>query len=355
MKSKKSMRLMLFILFLTSCLANPPQATVTPIPLPTATATAAPTPTLNPQFVALQESVAATGVRFTLMSDGSLTDAQNEGIAVAGLNGKDGKWTLQLADGTIVALDNTAVHLDDTNGYSVYGYTYDASGWMEVEAVKEYPPTSPEEFKKNVIPVEELFDGTYFHWLEEQAKTISCGPNMRTDIPLVNLGGWIIPDHRTAPNFNQGGEFFVRDAPVFGYTQFTLPDGQVVDYAVMPVFFCKIDAATGEEIVYPVITVYSSYNPNENRTQNKDNQLYMAGGIPRWRNDMNITAIVAGDALTGSTTTGVKDPLVARTFTENTDMEERFERFVAGDYSALSEEGIVLLNSIATISGHWFE
>jgi len=91
---------------------------------------------LNPQFVALQESVAATGVRFTLMSDGSLTDAQNEGIAVAGLNGKDGKWTLQLADETIVALDNTAVHLDDTNGYSVDGYTYDASAKVWAKAAE---------------------------------------------------------------------------------------------------------------------------------------------------------------------------------------------------------------------------
>jgi len=174
---------------LAACGTTPqPQATVTPIPLPTATATAIPTPTLNPQFVALQESVAATGVRFTLMSDGSLTDAQNEGIAVAGLNGKDGKWTLQLADGTIVALDNTAVHLDDTYGYSVYGYTYDAATKVWAKAAEIM-----------VLPETELFNLSY----ETKDLSVEIAPDMTLTTRIVTdeSGGPTVAEVRINPTW----------------------------------------------------------------------------------------------------------------------------------------------------------
>ncbi len=45
--------------------------------------------------------------------------------------------------------------------------------------------------------------------------------------------------------------------------------------------------------------------------------------------------------------TDLKDPLVAETFENFPDMKERFERFIAGDYSSLSEPGILVLNHIA--------
>lgn len=60
-----------FVLFLTAC--SSPQVTVTSqvtVTLPPPTAAIIPTPTLHPQFVELQDKVAASGERFTLLPDG---------------------------------------------------------------------------------------------------------------------------------------------------------------------------------------------------------------------------------------------------------------------------------------------
>jgi len=215
----------------------------------------------------------------------------------------------------------------------------------EYRDIPDYPVTTPENFRDSEIPVEDLFNGNYFLWLEKQAKTLSCNPDMRTDIPMIiGLGrNLIIPEPTDGGNFVNGGEFFVRDHTA-AFTKFILPDGQEVHYAVMPLFMCDLEDRTN---LYPIITVNSSYNPNSNRSQDEDNVLYMNDAIPRWRKDMNITAFFAGPLMTAPNRK-VVDPLVALSHGGNTSIEQRIENFLAGDFSTLSEPGIVMLSYIAT-------
>ena len=67
---------------------------------------------------------------------------------------------------------------------------------------------------------------------------------------------------------------------------------------------------------------------------------------------MNITAIYNNDI--SQIAGGAEDPLVKKTFDNNPDMAERFNKFMSGeDMGALSKPGVVLLNVIA--SGHSLE
>ena len=64
---------------------------------------------------------------------------------------------------------------------------------------------------------------------------------------------------------------------------------------------------------------------------------------------MKITAIMNSGTVLGRK---VEDPLVKKTFDDNPDMADRFNKFMSGeDMGALSKPGIVLLNDIRTWSG----
>lgn len=307
---------------------------------------------VSPEFIALQDRIAAAGESFTLLPNGTIEQMTEGGaVIVPGIAvDKNGVMTLSVG-GEFVTLDPAKVAFDDTNGVTIDGYTFNENGEWRVEVIKEYPICTPENFRDCEIPVEELFDGTYFRWLEEQAKTLACSPNMRTDVKMVEWArGVIIPDPDTAPNFTKpGSEFFIRDHTA-GFTRFILPDEQEVHYVVMPLFMCDL---SDQAKIYPIITVASAYYPTWK--QQKSNQVFMADLVPRWRKDMNITAIVAGDALQDPGREGIKDPLVARTFAENPDMSGRFVDFVNGEFSALSKPGIVVLNQIASNRAHKYE
>jgi hypothetical protein len=110
--------------------------------------------------------------------------------------------------------------------------------------------------------------------------------------------------------------------------------------------------------IYPVVTVFSTIAP-PGMTQEKVNQILLGGEVPagirRWRRDMRITIILTSNTLMDPGRVGVQDPLVAQTFANYPDMQERFSRFAAGDWSALSQPGIVLLNLIVTASKGWYK
>jgi len=77
-------------------------------------------PTLHPQFVALQDQIAASGERFILMPDGTIQDGA---IPISGLNvDKNGVMTLQVDD-QIVELSFEDLSFGDS-GIEVKGYTF---------------------------------------------------------------------------------------------------------------------------------------------------------------------------------------------------------------------------------------
>ena len=110
---------------LAACSVQQPQVTatseVTVTSLPP-TATIIPTSTLHPQFIEVQEQIAASGERFTLLSDGTIQDGAK---TVPGLSvDKNGAITLQ-GDSSQVIINPEDVSFDDTKGVNVNGYTLD--------------------------------------------------------------------------------------------------------------------------------------------------------------------------------------------------------------------------------------
>ncbi len=129
----------LLALILVAC-ASPKVTVVSEVTVTSSppTATPIPTPTLHPQFVALQESIAASGERFTLLPDGTIQDGAT---VVPGLSvDKTGAITLRGLSSQ-VALDAADVSFDDEKGVSVKGYTLDeATGkWAVERPIKEFP------------------------------------------------------------------------------------------------------------------------------------------------------------------------------------------------------------------------
>jgi hypothetical protein len=91
-----------------------------------------------------------------------------------------------------------------------------------------------------------------------------------------------------------------------------------------------------------VIGVFADYSPGYVMNDGIEQSV-----ISIWRNQMNITPMLTSDLIPFK---NIPDPLVAKTFEKYPDMAERFERFLAGDLSALSEPGIILLTKIAKMN-----
>ncbi len=125
-------KLVLFtFIFLAACSGQVPQVTVTSevtVTMPP-TETPIPTPTLNPQFSALQDQIAASGERFTLNPDGTVQDGAT---AIPGLQvDKNGKVTITV-NGEPVEIDSSIMNFDDENGLSIDGFKdTDANGDWE--------------------------------------------------------------------------------------------------------------------------------------------------------------------------------------------------------------------------------
>ena len=136
--------LLLFILLLTACASQPtvPVASETPTLVPSPTIQ--PTPTFLPEFVVLQDQIAASGERFILMPDGTI---QDDGIAISGLNvDKNGVMTLQVDD-QIVELSFEDLSFGDS-GIEVKGYTFNE------ETGEWQPALTPEQQAIKALPAE---------------------------------------------------------------------------------------------------------------------------------------------------------------------------------------------------------
>ncbi len=110
--------LVIISIFVTSC---SPQVTVTSKVTVTSppTETPIPMPTSYPQFSALQEQIAASGERFTLLSDGTVQDG---GELIPGLQ-VDPKGVVTLTvDGEQVEIDPAIIKYDDEKGLSIDGF-----------------------------------------------------------------------------------------------------------------------------------------------------------------------------------------------------------------------------------------
>ncbi len=125
---KKSIFILLVIIFIFIASCAPQvtvtsEVTVTSLP-PTETLT--PTPIFHPQFIALQEQIAASGERYTLSPDGLFDGAEKvQGITIS----PEGLISIDV-NGEKVILDPSEVHFG-SNGIELDGYELDDSGsWV---------------------------------------------------------------------------------------------------------------------------------------------------------------------------------------------------------------------------------
>ncbi len=199
--------------------------------------------------------------------------------------------------------------------------------------IKQFKICSPEEFYNCPVTEKDLKDGSYLNWL----KTLSKPFGVSKTVPLQSFAARIVVyNTKTLPNFkNLDGVDFRRDVTSAMLTR-TEPDGYTHDYAVMPIEYGVNDDPKQNEWV---ISLHAYYYPGHNFTREEQLKTLKA-----WRNKMKFTPLLMSDRIMG---TDLKDPLVAETFENFPDMKERFERFIAGDYSSLSEPGILVLNHIA--------
>jgi hypothetical protein len=122
-----------FLLVSLAARQSPAQPQVTVTPQATITLTALPAPTLHPQFTSLQETIAASGGRFTLNADGLIYDSETPipGLTVA----PDDTMTLTV-NGETITFDPAAVTFDDEKGIAIDGYELDENGaWVEAVTV----------------------------------------------------------------------------------------------------------------------------------------------------------------------------------------------------------------------------
>ncbi len=140
---KQLIPLIVTAILLAACV---PQATATPIATASLTATSAPTktliptPTLHPNFIALQEAIAASGERFTLDgATGLIYDGENpvSGITVSA----DGTIKLEI-NGEVVIPNPDDLSFDDQEGITVEDnerkLQWGENGWEEVTVIPEY-------------------------------------------------------------------------------------------------------------------------------------------------------------------------------------------------------------------------
>ena len=209
-----------------------------------------------------------------------------------------------------------------------------------------------EAFRDCYVLEEELLDGSYWNWLNEVvAPTLvpwfQAHEDKIKDVSLdsvdVPSGKVITFDISSSPNFEDPETApFKRDV-TSGYT--TTPrdrerifevsdlDFDTLMYRVYTVFF--YEKSTQE--VYPLIFVDPTFTEDEDLID-KINKQYLEG--------MNVTLIHFDDTLFGTPYSIVSDSFeqIGRK-----EMEKRMIRFLReGDFSALSDEGIVLLTGVST-------
>ena len=159
------------------------EVTVTSTPLPSETPI--PTPTLHPDFVALQEQIAATGKRFTLNGvNGLIYDGETP---ISGLNiAPDGTVTLTV-DGEEMVLEKGTYTFDDENGFTVDGYELNADNkWTEAQSPEE--KQFNDDMKKWGINLETEDKDSFEKRVTENGETILV--DKKTEKVLYRNGSW---------------------------------------------------------------------------------------------------------------------------------------------------------------------
>ena len=209
--------------------------------------------------------------------------------------------------------------------------------------VTQFPICQIEQFRDCPIPLEDIYNGNVDKWLDTLKKPFD--PAKINDVPLVWYHGWESIRYKV----KDGGNFKVLGPPQYrditaGYMVYE-KDGVKYEYIFLPILFW--DSKTNESHWVKTVSPLYARDGYSGKFIEKFN-------IDTWRNKMKITTIFTSNSM-HLPNPNIIDPLVAMTFEKYPDMADRFQKFVDGDMSVLSEKDMIFLTLIGTSSGHWLE
>lgn len=342
----KYISLLFIMIILAACLSpsgdqSAPQVTVTLTATSIPTTTPIPTPTTHPQVMAIREQIAQSA-DFTLNADGQIEMQTPEGMTIVPdvQVQPDGRMTFThngqefTANTETLEINGQTIRFKDTEGKT---WVWDGESLKEVaeeKEVKEYQVCRIENFRDCTIPVEDLIDGSYLRWLQTLSKPF---PESQIKKPF-NFEYVYTAGMTPYAIVYKGDAPFRRDVT---FAQVLLEvNGKVYPYVVKPIeFYDKNDPRNNKW----VITVNSIYNENPiyNYPDSDIDESIDKYSVKTWKYNMYITPICI-DTYGPSI---YEDAIVRKVFENNPDMAERFEKFINGDVSALSGEGIILLTT----------
>ncbi|MDK1080313.1 MAG: hypothetical protein QGD88_02440 [Anaerolineae bacterium] len=213
-------------------------------------------------------------------------------------------------------------------------------GW-----VKEYALCpSPENFRDCPVPVEDLFNGRYHRWLKTLSQSFDSGQLKWVDMMQHPFSPIIIYDDETAPNYKNVSERPYRRNVTAGTTALAMPDGTILEYAILPVEFADPTDPQNPKKNFWVIGINELYRASIGKTELAPKGI-MREGMRIWVEKMNMAPFVMGN--THPYNANVVIALADMTWQKygEQEMRARFERFMSNDPSAL--DGMVLKVDIA--------
>ena len=211
---------------------------------------------------------------------------------------------------------------------------------------KTYQICQIENFRNCVIPPEDLLggkDSPYLRWLKSISRPFDT-TNIK-QVPLISNGMEIIYDINTAPNFkgisttgNSSGADFRRGVT----TGITTYEGH--DYLVLPTeYYDKDHPDNNVWVIDTVPLFYIKDGIYKDAPRGAD-----ASMIQYWKDEQKVNPIYTSDVDPYS---NFIIPLVAKSFADNPDMQQRFADFPSRR-SAL--DGIIVSTDIAD-AGSWYK
>jgi len=261
-------------------------------------------------------------------------------------NGKEVKRMFILLAGKAAGVDEIL----DENGHDVAvageGLKYffwKPNAESQGEWIKDFPVCQIENYRECRVTPEELFDGTFWKWLQTQSRPFEPVEQIKS-VPLKEMYGMVIYPFETAPHF---------DADQLA------AEGKIAPLRRGPAGIVEADF-DGHHLAWRVLTqeYFDPAEPGNNKWlilvepkfdfDDKGNiidynkETYDQWSVEVYNQEMNYQPVL----ITPYQYYEFPDPLVAQTFARYPDIWERGMRFIEGDFSALSQPGIVLLTVI---------
>lgn len=200
---------------------------------------------------------------------------------------------------------------------------------------KQYAVCRVENYRDCVIPIEDLFDGSYSGWLRTLSKPFDSPQNLKPLLAYPDMSGsivWFGTMSNTTPTMNHSfsnpSTAPLRRGVTVGYVD---PNPDVnLEYAIVPIeFYC---ANSPSRSVWAIFALPDTSSVQDGAFRKLVTDWQSGSSLGILRNDR-----VYGDA------SGPIDPLVARSFQLYPDLAQRIRNFGStGDASPLSVPGIVL-------------